>query len=575
MSCTADEFLDMFRAVMDNRKVYKPACYEWVAMNTLVKTVILPLDPATNNRKLGIIDKLTRRCTYGVNLFLGVAEEQNVSARSDLERFRHGIETTTDLSSGFVQACRDRVSSLVKPWEDRRDRWQNNNEEFQEDIAKLEKRETKLLQQLAALTPRAVKTRAKKEKSLAGVQEKLAVKRERLERRLANPPRFPSVKKRQPIWFDKRIGSFEEAKQATGFRYWVTISTLKKREKLSFPVQVYPHAERLLRDLSFKRKSFSIVWDSQKKRYAVHLKLEKDIRYRRLHDAWGFDPGMKRLLYGINDSGTERTVLDGTDVEIKRRLSKMKALGNRRAKFQRLGKLRALKQCKNKLYRVAEDLRNVVATKAVRGLPAAPVLVSIGQPKKIREHKGLRKKNSRNGKTSPRKHRKRLHNWSFKAQGDKLYHEALEQGHYPLVVDEARSRTTSTCNQCGSSNVTITDRQFACNDCGFKEDRDGNGGLNIKDVAIIRFAKLKKRKGKKNKDGTVEPNPLADVDCAFPLLPSRERNERKEKSGGLQSHATAENSVDVNGPKDGTKNHPETRDEPVVETGEARKIPAG
>jgi transposase len=474
-----------------------------------------------------------------------------------------------------VQACRDRVSALVTPWEDRRDRWQRRNEECQEDIEKLEKREANLQQQLTALTPRAVKTRVKKEASLAGVQEQLAVKRERLERRLANPPRFPPVNKRQPIWFDKRIGLFEEAKRTTGFGYWITVSTLSKREKLSLPVQVYPRAEKLLRDPSWSRKSFSIVWNSKTRRYAVHLKLEKEIRYKRLHDAWGFDPGMKRLLYGINDSGTERAVLDGNDLEIKRRLSKMKAPGNRKAKLQRLGKLRALKQCKNKLYRVAEDLRHVVATKAVRCLPAAPVLVSIGQPKKIREHVGTRKKNSRNGKTSPRKHRRRLHNWSFKAQGDKLYHEALEHGHYPVLVDEARSRTTSTCSQCGSSNVTIADRQFECNNCGFKEDRDGNGGLNIKDVAIIRFARLKQRKGKQHDDGTVEPNPLADVDCVFPLLPSKERNERKEKSGGLVSHATAENSVDVNGPKDAGNNHPVTRDEPVVKTGEARKIPAG
>jgi transposase len=544
-------------------------------MNTLIKTVILSLDPATNGRKLGILTKLSRRCTFGVDLFLNVAREQNVSARSDLERFRHDVEDKTALSSGFAQACRDRVSTLVKPWEDRRDKWQKRNEEFQEEIEKLEKREAKLLQQLAALTPRAVKTRVRKETSLAGVQEKLVAKRERLERRLARPPRFPSIKKRQPIWFDQRIGSFEEAKQSTWFQYWITISTLKKREKLSLPVQIYSHTERLLRDPSWSRKSFSIVWNSEKKRYAVHLKLEKEISYTRLHDAWGFDPGMKRLLYGINDNGTERTVLDGNDPEIKRRLSKIKVLGNRKAKLQRLGKLRALKQCKNKQYLVAEDLRHVIASKAVRCLPAAPVLVSIGQPKKIREHKGTRKKNSRNGKTNPRKHRKRLHNWSFKAQGDKLYHEALEHGHYPVIVDEARSRTTSTCNHCGSNNVAINDRQFECNDCGFKEDRDGNGGLNIKDVAITRFARLKKRKDKKKKDGTVEPNLLAAVDCNFPLLPSKERNKRNEKSGGLQSHATAETSVDVNGPKDAGNNHPVTRDEPVAKTGEARKIPAG
>ncbi|MHA2333663.1 MAG: hypothetical protein ACXAEU_16685 [Candidatus Hodarchaeales archaeon] len=78
------------------------------------------------------------------------------------------------------------------------------------------------------------------------------------------------------------------------------------------------------------------------------------------------------------------------------------------------------------------------------------------------------------------------------------------------------------------------------------------------------------------------------MDCNFPFLPSKGRNKRNKKFGGLQSYATAGTGVDVNGPKDvvnnhpitrGPKdvvnNHPITRDEPVVKTGEARKIPAG
>jgi len=514
-------------------------------MNVLIKTVILPLDPAANRKKIQMLTKLTRRCTNGVELFLAVAREQNVSARSDLERYRHGIEEKSGLSSGFVQACRDRVSTLVKPWVDRRESWLKKNDDFKDEIVTLEKREFKLQQQIAKLTSRAVKTRAKREYSLSLVQEKLAFKRERLERRLARSPRYPSVKKRQPVWFDQRIGSFEEAKHARGFRYWITISTLVKRSKLSLPVQVYPRVERLLRDPSWKRKSFCIVWDSKKKHYSVHLKMETEIHYRRLHDAWGFDPGMKRMLYRINDDDTERAVMDSNDPDIHLRLSKMKELACRRAKLQRQGKLRGLKKCKNKLYRVAEDLRHVVAAKAVNCLPVEPVLVSIGQPVKIREHVGLRVKNSPNGKTSPRKHRKRLHNWSFKALGDKLYSKSLEQGHYPLVVDEARGRTTSTCNNCGSRDVTVNDRSFTCNNCGFKEDRDGNGGLNIKDMAIKRFKYLKKRKGRKKKDGTVEPDKLADVDCDFPLLTTKERYKLKltlgpgksNESEGLPGHA--------------------------------------
>ncbi|MHA2333551.1 MAG: hypothetical protein ACXAEU_16125 [Candidatus Hodarchaeales archaeon] len=168
-------------------------------MFKLVKTVILPLDPSTNGGKIKQLICLTRRCTFGVLLFLDVAREQNVSARSDLERFRHAIEEKSGLSSGFVQACRDRASALVKAWLDKRDKWQRKVNQLEKDIKKLEDRKNKLEQQINALTSRAVKTRAKKENMLANTLVKLAPEHERLARRLENPPRFPAIKRRQPI----------------------------------------------------------------------------------------------------------------------------------------------------------------------------------------------------------------------------------------------------------------------------------------------------------------------------------------------------------------------------------------
>ncbi len=530
-------------------------------MFTLVKTVILPLDPSANGGKVKLLTRLTRRCTHGVSLFLDAAREQNVSVRSDMERFRHDIEDESGLSSGFAQACRDRASALVKAWLVKRNKWQRKTDLLERDIKKLEDRKTRLEQQIRVLTPRAIKTRAKKETTLANTLAKFGAKQERFTRRAANPPRFPVIKRRQPIWFDYRIGTFAEAKTATGFKYWISVSTLRKGKKLELPVQVYPQVERLLRDASWQRKSFSIVWNSRKKRYAVHLKLEKQVTYERLCDAWGVDLGMKRLAYAINEGATASIVLDGNDPDIYPLLSKLKKLENRIARLQRLGKTRVLRKLRNKRRRVAEQLRNVVATKLVKNLPAAPVLISIGQPKKIRENKGARQKNitSTSGKASPLKHRKRIHRWSYKAQGERIYHECLEHGHLPLLVGEWW--TTKTCHACGSRNVTINDRQFACNDCGYTGDRDGNGGLNIKDVGKKQFVKL--QHGKKN--GQLFKN----VVCDFPLPAS---GKRKEKAGGRPSRKPSRN-ADVNRPKDVGNNHPITRDEPAVKAGEARKIP--
>ncbi len=518
-------------------------------MFTLVKTVILPLDPATNKGKINQLTQLTQRCTFGMSLFLDVAREQNVSARGELERFRHVVQQRTDLSSGLTQACRDRASALVKAWKNKRDKWQKKVKKLETEIQKLEDRRMSLEHQLWTLSPRAIKTRAKKENILTNTQDRLVIKQERLARLLSNSPGFPEITRRQPIWFDYRIGNFVKAKKTTNFKYWVSISTIQKRKKLLLPVQVYPYAERLLRGSSWQHKSFCIVWNCQRKKYAVHLKLEKSVAFEQLHEAWGIDLGIKRLVYAINDNNST-ILLDGNDPTIFLLLSRLKTLENRIARLQRLEKTCVLQKFRRKRYVVAEQLRNVVAKKTVSSLPDKPVLLSIGQPKKIRENKGVRMKNSTNGNKTSKKHRKRLHRWSFKAQGGKLFTKSLEYGHLPLLVTEWW--TTHTCNRCGSRDVTINDRQFKCNECGCTGDRDGNGGLNISDLGKQQFVKLQQSK----KEG----NPLKNVVCDFPLPKTSNWN---EKAGGRSSRCAFKGKADVNRPR--------TCNEPALTSGGSTK----
>jgi hypothetical protein len=85
-------------------------------MPTFVKTVILPLDPATNCKKIQHFTRLARRCTFAIDLFLQKARSKNVSSKKALEQYCHELEARTGLSSGLAQACRDRTSWLVKFW---------------------------------------------------------------------------------------------------------------------------------------------------------------------------------------------------------------------------------------------------------------------------------------------------------------------------------------------------------------------------------------------------------------------------------------------------------------------------
>lgn len=518
--------------------------------------MVLPLAPAANQGKIKQLTQLARRCTFGVGHFLAVAWEQNVSARGALEKFRHEVQRATGLSSGLTQACRDRASTLVKAWEATRDKWHRKIVRLETQVQKLEERKTKLQQQLQALSARAIKTRAKKEKTLENTMAKLSGKQAQAARLRTRAPRFPQIQRRQPIWFDSRIGSFSDARQTTGFHYWITISTLQKGRKLVLPVQVYPHAECLLRDPSWQRKSFSIVWDQRHKRYAVHLKLEKRIIVDRVHEAWGTDLGLKRLVYAINDTTHETIVLEKDDPVIWPLLSRLKSLENRIARLQRLGKTQTLQKFRRKRYLVAEHLRNVVANHTVRQLPVESVLFSIGQPTKIREAKGARQKNSVNGTMSPKKQRKRLHRWSFKAQGEKLYTKALENGHLPFLVTEWW--TTRTCYHCGSRDVSISDRQLTCNECGSEEDRDANGGLNISELGKQQLVKLRQQQPKKKKE-----HPLNAVVCDFPPPVLTKTGKRTEKTGGRPRRPSSSRKADVNRPR--------TCDEPAPVSGGSTK----
>ncbi|MFX0183522.1 MAG: hypothetical protein ACFE95_10615 [Candidatus Hodarchaeota archaeon] len=263
-------------------------------MPILVKTVILPLAPETNRIKLQQLTKLTRRCTYAVELFLQKARSKNLSSKKALEQFRHEVQAHTGLSSGFVQACRDRASWLVKAWENRIDEWQNKVTKKEYVLRKASENRNHLQEQLADLSPQVIKTRIKKHHQVVSAEKQVNQLTHHVSQLNQLSPPFPTIRRRQPIWFDKRIGFLGKTKKlGCHFHYWLTISTLYKGKRLSLPIQVYPYAEQFLNSFEWKWKSFIIVWNRQQKRYFVHLKLEKQVAPKKLTDAWGVDLGMK------------------------------------------------------------------------------------------------------------------------------------------------------------------------------------------------------------------------------------------------------------------------------------------
>ena len=111
-----------------------------VCMPTQSKTVILPIHPETNPGKIKTITKITKRCTFAVSLFLDYARANKIYESKTLETHRKFVEKRTGLSSGFVQACRDKAKTVVKPYPNRLKSWQDKLNKLQKQQFLLEKR---------------------------------------------------------------------------------------------------------------------------------------------------------------------------------------------------------------------------------------------------------------------------------------------------------------------------------------------------------------------------------------------------------------------------------------------------
>jgi transposase len=115
-----------------------------------------------------------------------------------------------------------------------------------------------------------------------------------------------------------------------------------------------------------------------------------------------------------------------------------------------------LKEQQHKRYRVAEYLHNILVKTTFENLAIITndsILLGIGYPKNLREHKGRKNITIQ---SSLRQHRKRIHHWSFKTLIDKLQLKALEFNHFPTTVVEYL--TTKRCHRCGRYDALIKAR---------------------------------------------------------------------------------------------------------------------
>ena len=436
----------------------------------ICKTLVLSIDERITKTKVKFLNKLTARITYGVKLFLEKIIVENITSAKKAEKYRQRIQAITGLSSGFVQACRDKALWMFKSYLKIHSDWQWNIKNLEMSIATCKKRLAK-------------KNTAKDRKRLQKLQHKLYRWKQR-------EPSPPTIRGKVPIMFDYRVGDISLSHTSKEFSLWARISTLEKRVTMHLPLYVHPYAAKHIHDKEWCIKSFQIVKNNRLKCYKVHIVIEKEIRPV-LKSITGIDLGLKRLATAVTcELSGKGSVFIFKKENYKDFFIYMRQLNNRISKLKRLKKYAVLKKLYSKRVNFAKDFRRKLAIDIAEHFSAGS-LVIIGYPDKVRNchYKG----------SGHRKNRKRVNHWAFKDCADRIAMAVLVRESVPFIINEWW--TTHRCSICGSRKVEVEDRSFKCLNCGYKEDRDVNSGFNIL-IDGLKCLTTKKKSGKSRKAKT-------------------------------------------------------------------------
>lgn len=434
---------------------------------TVCKTLVLPVDDRITRKKVKFLDRLTARLTYGVQLFLEKIISENITNVKEAEKHRKDVEHITSLSSGFVQACRDKALWIFKSYREIHRDWQLDITRLEKSIATCKKRITK-------------KSTSRDRKRLRKLQHKLY----RWKKREPSPS---TIRGKVPVLFDYRVGDIALSHTSKEFPLWARISTIKKGEKLHLPLHIYQYAEKHLHDKEWRLKSFQLVKNYRLKRYEVHIVIEKEVKPV-LKSLTGIDLGLKRLATAVEcKTSGEGNVLLFKKEDYKSFFIYMRQLNNRIAKLKRLGKYAIVKKLYHKRVNYAKDFRKKLAIDIAEKLSGS--LVVIGYPRKVRNchYKG----------SGHRRNRKRVNRWAFRDCAERIAMAVLMRDGVSFVINEWW--TTHRCSICDSRKVEIKDRAFRCLHCGFTDDRDVNAAFNILIDAVKCITGLTKPKGRKNR----------------------------------------------------------------------------
>jgi transposase len=273
------------------------------------------------------------------------------------------------------------------------------------------------------------------------------------------------MQRKVPIWFDNRFGLIERSKHLKLCPYVVRVSTLRRGEKLTIPLNPAKYHLDLLEQGTVK--SFQLVKRDGK--YRVHVKMEFKVPDQSVYAVRGIDLGVKRSIASVMLRPNQP--LRSSDFTIQMdglKRDRLNRLEKRIAELQQARQWDPLKRLRHKRLHVSEQYDRLAA-KQVAATSQNSIVV-VGYPK------GIKYENFK-GNDKPRL-RKVLARWTYGRQIRYIQEECAKLGIPSEAPDERWS--SRTCHRCGSRHTErITQSVFHCWNCELIYNADYNGSINI------------------------------------------------------------------------------------------------
>ena len=101
-----------------------------------MKTIKIPVSEEITKRKKYIINRISERMTYGVQLYIDIIVKNDITEFKEANKFQKYIGEKTGLPSAFVQCARDMGLWMYRSYKELHRDWERRIEKLEKKLRK-------------------------------------------------------------------------------------------------------------------------------------------------------------------------------------------------------------------------------------------------------------------------------------------------------------------------------------------------------------------------------------------------------------------------------------------------------